>query len=317
MFFTGVRGVPPGGVWGPWDPPGTPLGPPGTPLGPPGKVPGVSEVQDPCKGVPKGLRGVPGGSQGGPRGVHGPRKSPKSQKGLGGGVPGRSRLGFGHRFQYEKIAFLTGTRADPGVPLIWGVFGGKLSLSRGGRSLRQGGVSEDYATRILAFQLRSGLALCRDLLKEASQESHSLQGEQVVESFDRFPACAEAPLAVRARCHRLFPDYLGQLLLRLLEQPQKRFQILLELSLSLSIYIYMYARVGEPFRHAPVGKPHGYITAAQKPETWFEKSKHVQATKRPRCNFAKCSWGILLSENGFMILLQLHNDAITILSFCL
>ena len=37
-----------------------------------------------------------------------------------------------------------GTRADPGVPLIWGVFGGKLSLSRGGRSLRQGGVSEDY-----------------------------------------------------------------------------------------------------------------------------------------------------------------------------
>ena len=42
-------------------------------------------------------------------------------------------------------AFLTGTRADPGVPLIWGVFGGKLSsLSRGGRSLREGGVSEDY-----------------------------------------------------------------------------------------------------------------------------------------------------------------------------
>ena len=43
-----------------------------------------------------------------------------------------------------KNRIFTWTRADPGVPLIWGVFGGKLSLSRGGRSLRQGGVSEDY-----------------------------------------------------------------------------------------------------------------------------------------------------------------------------
>ena len=35
------------------------------------------------------------------------------------------------RFQYKKIAFLTGTRADPGVTLIWGVFGSKLSLQGG------------------------------------------------------------------------------------------------------------------------------------------------------------------------------------------
>ena len=53
--------------------------------------------------------------------------------------PENERPPRGVDFSTKKSHFYPGTRADPGVPLIWGDFGGKLSLSRGGRSLRQGG----------------------------------------------------------------------------------------------------------------------------------------------------------------------------------
>ena len=121
-----------------WDPPGTPLGPPwdppGTPPGPPWDPPWDPPIPgNPLPQTRAFLDPPP------PPTPLGPPSDPPD-------TPSQEFARFWSQIQKtrEKIACLTGTRADPGVPLIWGVFGGKLSLSRGGRSLRLGGVSEDY-----------------------------------------------------------------------------------------------------------------------------------------------------------------------------
>ena len=161
MFFTGVRGVPPAGVWGPgwqipgtpaagggpggllqrfclrslflgafrhfvgWDPPGTPLGPPlGPPWDPPGsplRPPGPPGTWNPPRFVTSNRRAFldPPPT---PLGPPSDPLTPPPKNSLGFGQKSRTReTTQSRRFQYLPIAFLTGTRADPGSP-SFGVF---------------------------------------------------------------------------------------------------------------------------------------------------------------------------------------------------
>ena len=188
MLSTLLGWDPPGTPLGPpWDPPGTPLGPPwdppGTPLGPPWDPPGTSPWDPPetllgpswdrpgtCLGPPLD-RLRPGTPLKTPLDLctsnrqaflDPPPPPPWDPPQTPLTISPKNSLGFGQksrkrettqsrRFQYSKIAFLTGTGPILGSPSFGVFLEANFPFQRGGRSLRLGGVSED----ILPLKLKN------------------------------------------------------------------------------------------------------------------------------------------------------------------